>query len=83
MNGIHSKEVDLLEFSQLNYHPSWYPIFGIPYTIQANIDYTPHTAVIKLVYIRSSQCCFSDFGLVFSRSDPILFADMATCDWFH
>ena len=26
---------------------------------------------------------FSDGGLVFSRSDPISFADMATCDWLH
>ena len=25
------------------------------YTIQANIDYTPHTAVIKLLYIDKSK----------------------------
>ena len=50
-----TEEVDLLEFKQLNNIPSWYHIFGIPYTIQANVDYTPHTAVIKLVYIDKSE----------------------------
>ena len=51
VNGIHTEEVDLLEFKQLNDLHSWYPIFGIPYTIPTNIDYTPHTAVIKIVHI--------------------------------
>ena len=27
MNGIHTEEVDLLEFKKLNNLPSWYPIF--------------------------------------------------------
>ena len=53
VNGIHTEEVDLLEFEKLNILPSWYPIFGIPYTIQANIDYTPHTAVINLLSLTS------------------------------
>ena len=55
VNGIYTEEVDLLEFKPINDLPSWYPVFGIPYTIQANIDYMPHTAVIKLVYIDNSE----------------------------
>ena len=55
VNRIHTKEVDLLQFKWLNNLPSWYPIFGIPYIIQANIDYIPHTAVIKFVYIDKSK----------------------------
>ena len=37
VNGIHTEEIDLLEFKQLNDLPSWYPIFGIPYTIQPTL----------------------------------------------
>ena len=39
--------------------------------------------IVGALINRSSQFCFSDVGLVFSGSDPILFADMATCDWLH
>ena len=34
---------------------SWYLIFGIPYTIQANIYYTPHTAEMKMVSIDKTE----------------------------
>ena len=55
LNRIPNEEGDLQEFKHLNNLPSWYPIFGLPYTIQANIDYTPHTAAIKLEYIDKSK----------------------------
>ena len=37
VNRIHTEEVDLLEFKWLNDLHSWYPVFGIPYTIQDNM----------------------------------------------
>ena len=49
-------------------------------TVDSYIDLAPITPGPCM---SGSQFCFSDVGSVFSRSDPILFADVATCDWLH
>ena len=58
--------------AQVTYCPTGKPLQG---TLFCKF----HNAILN-VDNRSSQFCFSDVGLVFSRSDPISFADMATCD---
>ena len=54
VNGIHTKEVDLLEFKRNNDLPSWYPIFPIPYCIELKVIYTEATALVQLIYIDTS-----------------------------
>ena len=50
---------------------SWYPIFGIPHTILANIDYTHDIAVIKFVYIDKYDLnIFSHYVSVHSTGTP-------------
>ena len=55
LNGIHTKEVDLLEFKSTNDLPSWYPVFQIPYLVTAKVHCSAHIASIKLIYIDKSQ----------------------------
>ena len=39
-NGIHTKEVDLVDFKEYNDLPSWYPIFQLPYQIDVKVTCT-------------------------------------------
>ena len=55
MNRIHTEEIDLFEFKELNDLPTWYPIHEIPYTIQARVSLTPDTVTLQLTYISKSK----------------------------
>ena len=54
LNGIHTKEVDLLEFKRNNDLPPWYTVFQIPYQIKLMVSYSAHTALVQLIYIDTS-----------------------------
>ena len=50
-NGIHTDEVDLLDFKEDNDLPSWYPIFQLPYQIDAKVTCTGVHVYIEIIYI--------------------------------
>ena len=52
--GIHSKEVDLLDFKEYHDLPSWYPIFQIPYQTDAKVSCTGFYIYVAIIYIDSS-----------------------------
>ena len=52
--GIHTKEVDLLNFKESNNLPSWYPIFQLPYQIDIKVTCTGSYVYIEIIYIDSS-----------------------------
>ena len=55
-NGIHTDEVDLLDFKEDNDLPSWYPIFELPYQIDVKVTYTGvHVYVEIKSFIDSSH----------------------------
>ena len=49
LNGIHTEEVDLLEFKRNNDLPSWYPVFQIQYSIKLKVSYTEITTLVQLI----------------------------------
>ena len=49
--GIHTKDVDLLDFKEWNDLPSWYPIFQIPYQIDVKVTCTGFYIYIEVIYI--------------------------------
>ena len=53
--GIHTEEVDLLNFKEWNDLPSWYPIFQIPYQIDAKVTCTGFYIYVEIIYIDSSR----------------------------
>ena len=53
-NGIHTDEVDLLDFKEDNDLPSWYPIFQLPYQIDVKVTCTGVHVYIEIIYIDSS-----------------------------
>ena len=53
-NGIHIKEVDLLNLKESNDLPSWHPIFHIPYQIDVKVTCTGFYVYVEIIYIDSS-----------------------------
>ena len=53
-NGIHTYEVDLLNFKEDNNLPSWYPIFQLPYQIDIKVTCTGVHVYVEIIYIDSS-----------------------------
>ena len=53
-NGIHTDEVDLLDFKEDNNLPSWYPIFQLPYQIDVKVTCTGVHVYVEKIYIDSS-----------------------------
>ena len=54
-NGIHTEEVDLLDFKEYNDIPSWYPIFQLPYQIDVKVICTGFYVYVEIIYIDSSH----------------------------
>ena len=52
--GIHTEEVNLLDFKEWHELPSWYPIFQLPYQIDAKVTCTGFYVYIEIIYIDSS-----------------------------
>ena len=52
--GIHTEEINLLNFKEWHDLPSWYPIFQLPYQIDAKVTCTGFYVYIKIIYIDSS-----------------------------
>ena len=52
--GIHTDEVDLLDFKEDNDLPSWYPIFQLPYQIDVKVTCTGVHVYVEIIYIDSS-----------------------------
>ena len=50
-NGIHTDEVDLLDFKEDNDLPSWYPIFQLPYQINVKVTCTGVHVYVEIIYI--------------------------------
>ena len=50
-NGIHTKEVDLLNLKELNDLPSWYPFFHLPYQINVKVTCTSVFIYVEIIYI--------------------------------
>ena len=59
--GIHTEEVDLLDFKEWNDLPNWYPIFQIPYQIDAKVTCTGFYVYIeiKTIQVTNSYGCFT------------------------
>ena len=53
-NGIHTKEVDLLDLKEFNDLPSWYPFFYLPYQIDLKVTCTGFYVYVEIIYIDSS-----------------------------
>ena len=62
--GIHTEEINLLNFKEWHDLPSWYPIFQLPYQIDAKVTCTGFYIYIEIIYIDSSP-------------DPDIFAPFA------
>ena len=52
--GIHTEEVNLLNFKEWHELPSWYPIFQLPYKLDVNVTCTGFYVYIEIIYIDSS-----------------------------
>ena len=52
--GIHTEEINLLNFKEWHDLPSWYPIFQLPYQIDAKVTCTSFYVYIEIIYIDSS-----------------------------
>ena len=52
--GIHTEEINLLDFKEWHDLPSWYPIFQLPYQIDAKVTCTGFYVYIEIIYIDSS-----------------------------
>ena len=62
--GIHTEEINLLNFKEWHDLPSWYPVFQLPYQINAKVTCTGFYVYIETIYIDSSP-------------DPDIFAPLA------
>ena len=65
--GIHSEEINLLNFKEWHDLPSWYPVFQLPYQIGTKVTCTGFYVYIEIIYIDSSK-------------DPNIFAPYAYND---
>ena len=54
-NGIHTEEVDLLDFKEYNDLPSWYPIFQLRYQIDVKVTCIGFYVYVEVIYIDSSR----------------------------
>ena len=63
--GIHTEEINLLNFKEWHDLPSWYPVFQLPYQIDAKVTCTGFYVYIEIIYIDSSP-------------DPDIFAPYVT-----
>ena len=52
--GIHTEEINLLNFKEWHDLPRWYPIFQLPYQIDAKVTCTGFYVYIEIIYIDSS-----------------------------
>ena len=52
--GIHTEEVDLLDFKASNDLPSWYLVFQLPYQIDVKVTCTSSHVYIEIIYINAS-----------------------------
>ena len=52
--GIHTEEINLLNFKEWHDLPSWYPIFPLSYQIDAKVTCTGFYVYIEIIYIDSS-----------------------------
>ena len=53
--GIHTEEINLLAFKEWHDLPSWYPVFHLPYQIDAKVTCTGFYVYIEIIYIDSSK----------------------------
>ena len=53
--GIHTEEVDLLNFKEYNDLPSWYPIFQLPYQIDMKVTCMGSYIYVEIIYIDLSH----------------------------
>ena len=53
--GIHTEEINLLAFKEWHDLPSWYPVFQLPYQIDAKVTCTGFYVYIEIIYIDSSK----------------------------
>ena len=67
-NGIHTKEVDLLNLKESNDLLSWYPFFHIPYQIDVKVTCTGCYVYMAIIYIDSSPD--PDIHLPYVYSEP-------------
>ena len=49
--GIHTKEINLLDFKEWHDLPSWYPIFQLPYQIDAKVTCTGFYVNIEIINV--------------------------------
>ena len=54
-NGIHTEEVDLLDFKEYNDLPILYPIFQLPYQSDTKVTCTGFYVYVEVIYIDSSH----------------------------
>ena len=52
--GIHTEEVDLLNFKESNDLPSWYPLFQLPYQIDEKVTCTGSYIYVEIIFINLS-----------------------------
>ena len=67
-NGIHTEEVDLLNFKEYNDLQSWYPIFQLPYQIDVKVTCTGFYIYVEIIYIDLS--CDPEIFAPYVYSDP-------------
>ena len=53
--GIHTEEINLLAFKEWHDLPSWYPVFQLPYQIDAKVTCTGFYVYIEIIYIDLSK----------------------------
>ena len=48
--GIHTEEINLLNFKEWHDLPSWYPVFQLPYQIDAKVTCTGFYVYIEIIH---------------------------------
>ena len=66
--GIHTEEINLLAFKEWHDLPSWYPVFQLPYQIDAKVTCTGFYVYIEIIYIDSSKD--PDIFAPYTYNDP-------------
>ena len=66
--GIHTEEINLLAFKEWHDLPSWYPVFQLPYQIDAKVTCTSFYVYIEIIYIDSSKD--PDIFAPYTYNDP-------------
>ena len=52
---VHTEKINLLNFKEWHDLPSWYPVFQLPYQIDAKVTCTGFYVYIKIIHIDSSK----------------------------